>query len=489
MTEGYFDNVYFGVLAYCAGRGDVSEAEVQYECGLSYDTVGRCFARMHAEKCVKKGEGERYSVMYGGDFHAPYTVLERMKELVATLDEECRIELAERLGVSNLNPRERYMRKRLPIAELATEKLKAIYLLNETGDKVALALTDDERAAAIEILAIAGNADRRGKFARDFKEYPSIGDAFDAMTDAEKEWDPDETDNTEEDDTDLFDDAESEGDLFGAEEWNCEANEEENAGGTVLVDEETSESDAGAPDTAGEASDASDASCVEEVSATPKDGAANESAGKEGVFRALAHKIRDEVFAAEQKIGTVAELRFFKHYMLLRSTVRETVENGMLDKEKLKEAVLSGDQDDGFVEEFSDKVSAIITGYMNDFNYRKPGYRRFIEIYILYSSLYINLNSEFLWQFSEEAKSANECAQDENETLISRIRELTANAASETGTEMFETYPPLDGKEALKRFGSHIYNRIFRYTVANVIAESVTALIEKYRKEGNGGGT
>lgn len=104
--EEYYDNAYINVLYYCTRRDEVSEAEVQYECGLSYDTVHRCFKRMAAEKCVVAGEGDLYAVRVSSDaLFDPAGVRERMTGLIASLDEASRTELCLRLGLTVREPR------------------------------------------------------------------------------------------------------------------------------------------------------------------------------------------------------------------------------------------------------------------------------------------------------------------------------------------------------------------------------------------------
>lgn len=233
MTEGYFDNVYFGVLAYCAGRGDVSEAEVQYECGLSYDTVHRCFKRMAAEKCVVAGEGDLYEVSVSTDaLFEPAYVKKRMTELVKSLDEVSRTELGTRLGISDLNPRARSMWERFDRSAKAVAALKALYVLNDTGEGTELTLNEEERDLAREVLrdirAYAG-AYSRPESAEPFKSSASCanGSADNKNIDEDSDDDSDADDDEEYEFGDDHDGPDDEGeddldedeiDLFGDEE-------------------------------------------------------------------------------------------------------------------------------------------------------------------------------------------------------------------------------------------------------------------------------
>ena len=226
MTEKYYDDVYTGVLAYCADRREVSEAEVQYECGLSYDTVKKCFARMLVEKCVEKNESEKY-VVRRKDFFAPDEVRARMEALVTSLDGECRTELAVRLGVSRLGERALAMRYRYQKTAFAADKLKKLHVLTEAGCNLETTLTDDERAAAIKVLVDTGDADIRGAaltFDRNRTGFTFGSDAVDEKKaeayrseDAEEENDKfdlfdDDDEEDDDDEFDLFDDDDEEDD-------------------------------------------------------------------------------------------------------------------------------------------------------------------------------------------------------------------------------------------------------------------------------------
>lgn len=247
--EEYYDNAYINVLYYCTRRGEVSEAEVQYECGLSYDTVHRCFKRMAAEKCVVAGEGDLYAVRVSSDaLFDPAGVRERMTGLIASLDEASRTELCLRLGLTVREPRPYKMWERIDCKLKAVAALKALYVLNDTGEGTELTLNEEERDLAREVLrdirAYAG-AYSRPESAEPFKSSASCAndsadnknidedsdDDSDADDDEEYEFGddhdgPDEDDECEfEDDPDENDECEFEDDLdedeidlFGDEE-------------------------------------------------------------------------------------------------------------------------------------------------------------------------------------------------------------------------------------------------------------------------------
>lgn len=175
--EEYYDNAYINVLYYCARRDEVSEAEVQYECGLSYDTVHRCFKRMAAEKCVVAGEGDLYAVRVSSDaLFNPAGVRERMTGLIASLDEASRTELCLRLGLTAREPRPYKMWERIDCKLKAVAALKAIYVLNDTAEGTELTLNEEERDLAREVLrdirAYAG-AYSRPESAEPFKSSAS----------------------------------------------------------------------------------------------------------------------------------------------------------------------------------------------------------------------------------------------------------------------------------------------------------------------------
>lgn len=175
--EEYYDNAYINVLYYCTRRGEVSEAEVQYECGLSYDTVHRCFKRMAAEKCVVAGEGDLYAVRVSSDaLFDPAGVRERMTGLIASLDEASRTELCLRLGLTVREPRPYKMWERIDCKLKAVAALKAIYVLNDTAEGTELTLNEEERDLAREVLrdirAYAG-AYSRPESAEPFKSSAS----------------------------------------------------------------------------------------------------------------------------------------------------------------------------------------------------------------------------------------------------------------------------------------------------------------------------
>ena len=243
--EEYYDNAYINVLYYCARRDEVSEAEVQYECGLSYDTVHRCFKRMAAEKCVVAGEGDLYEVSVSTDaLFEPAYVKKRMTELVKSLDEVSRTELGTRLGISDLNPRARSMWERFDRSAKAVAALKA----QEERDLAREVLRDirayagaysrPESAEPFKSSASCANGSADNKNidedsdddsdADDDEEY-EFGDDHDVPDDEgeDDEYDvPDEDDECEfEDDPDENDECEFEDDLdedeidlFGDEE-------------------------------------------------------------------------------------------------------------------------------------------------------------------------------------------------------------------------------------------------------------------------------
>ena len=247
--EEYYDNAYINVLYYCTRRGEVSEAEVQYECGLSYDTVHRCFKRMAAEKCVVAGEGDLYEVSVSTDaLFDPAGVRERMTGLIASLDEASRTELCLRLGLTVREPRPYKMWERIDCKLKAVAALKALYVLNDTGEGTELTLNEEERDLAREVLrdirAYAG-AYSRPESAEPFKSSASCAngsadnknidedsdDDSDADDDEEYEFgddhdgpddegEDDEYDVPDEDDECEFEDDldEDEIDLFGDEE-------------------------------------------------------------------------------------------------------------------------------------------------------------------------------------------------------------------------------------------------------------------------------
>lgn len=201
--EEYYDNAYINVLYYCTRRGEVSEAEVQYECGLSYDTVHRCFKRMAAEKCVVAGEGDLYEVSVSTDaLFEPAYVKKRMTELVKSLDEVSRTELGTRLGISDLNPRARSMWERFDRSAKAVAALKALYVLNDTGEGTELTLNEEERDLAREVLrdirAYAG-AYSRPESAEPFKSSASCanGSADNKNIDEDSDDDSDADDDEE----------------------------------------------------------------------------------------------------------------------------------------------------------------------------------------------------------------------------------------------------------------------------------------------------
>lgn len=257
--EEYYDNVYINVLYYCAGRGDVSEAEVQYECGLSYDTVGRCFARMCAEKCVKKGEGDLYEVSISTDaLFEPAYVKKRMTELVKSLDEVSRTELGTRLGISDLNPRARSMWERFDRSAKAVAALKALYVLNDTGEGTELTLNEEERDLAREVLrdirAYAG-AYSRPESAEPFKSSASCAnDSADNKNIDEDSDDDSDADDDEEyefgDDHDGPDD-EGEDDEYDVPDENDECEFEDDLDEDeidLFGDEESDDEDADSDD-------------------------------------------------------------------------------------------------------------------------------------------------------------------------------------------------------------------------------------------------
>lgn len=201
--EEYYDNAYINVLYYCTRRDEVSEAEVQYECGLSYDTVHRCFKRMAAEKCVVAGEGDLYEVSVSTDaLFEPAYVKKRMTELVKSLDEVSRTELGTRLGISDLNPRARSMWERFDRSAKAVAVLKAIYVLNDTAEGAELTLNEEERDLAREVLrdirAYAG-AYSRPESAEPFKSSASCanGSADNKNIDEDSDDDSDADDDEE----------------------------------------------------------------------------------------------------------------------------------------------------------------------------------------------------------------------------------------------------------------------------------------------------
>lgn len=175
--EEYYDSVYINVLYYCVGRGEVSEAEVQYECGLSYDTVHRCFKRMAAEKCVVAGEGDLYAVRVSSDaLFDPAGVRERMTGLIASLDEASRTELCLRLGLTVREPRPYKMWERIDCKLKAVAALKAIYVLNDTMEGTELTLNEEERAVATDALrdiSVFPQAYSRPESAEPFKSSAS----------------------------------------------------------------------------------------------------------------------------------------------------------------------------------------------------------------------------------------------------------------------------------------------------------------------------
>ena len=235
--EEYYDNAYINVLYYCTRRDEVSEAEVQYECGLSYDAVHRCFKRMAAEKCVVAGEGDLYAVRVSSDaLFDPAGVRERMTGLIASLDEASRTELCLRLGLTVREPRPYKMWERIDCKLKAVAALKALYVLNDTGEGTELTLNEEERDLAREVLrdirAYAGAYSRPESaepFMPDAPCASGCGSASNKNTDEgeDDEYDvPDEDDECEfEDDPDENDECEFEDDLdedeidlFGDEE-------------------------------------------------------------------------------------------------------------------------------------------------------------------------------------------------------------------------------------------------------------------------------
>ena len=195
--EEYYDNVYINVLHYCAGRGDVSEAEVQYECGLSYDTVGRCFARMCAEKCVKKGEGDLYEVSISTDaLFEPACVKKRMTELVKSLDEESLREFCERLGITGIGSITYKPWERLDRKSKAITALRDIYVLNDTGEGTELTLNEEERLLARKVLL--GICPYAGIGADDSVDNGNpCDDEYEDESDYEDEDEPDDEDEDE----------------------------------------------------------------------------------------------------------------------------------------------------------------------------------------------------------------------------------------------------------------------------------------------------
>lgn len=201
--EEYYDNVYINVLYYCTRRGEVSEAEVQYECGLSYDTVHRCFKRMAAEKCVVAGEGDLYAVRVSSDaLFDPAGVRERMTGLIASLDEASRTELCLRLGLTVREPRPYKMWERIDCKLKAVAALKALYVLNDTAEGTELTLNEEERDLAREVLrdirAYAG-AYSRPESAEPFKSSASCanGSADNKNIDEDSDDDSDADDDEE----------------------------------------------------------------------------------------------------------------------------------------------------------------------------------------------------------------------------------------------------------------------------------------------------
>ena len=521
--EEYYDNVYINVLHYCAGRGDVSEAEVQYECGLSYDTVGRCFARMCAEKCVKKGEGDLYEVSISTDaLFEPACVKKRMTELVKSLDEESLREFCERLGITGIGSITYKPWERLDRKSKAITALRDIYVLNDTGEGTELTLNEEERLLARKVLLsicpYAGigaddSVDNGNPCDDEYEEEPDDededepddeyedepDDEYEEEPDYEDEDEPDyededEPDDEEEDCGEDFDKEyfekllarykrelyEKEFDLFGISD--DDKDKHSGALTDVLIGKRRAAMLKSLEEKAAEGLISDDNSQAkkqeEQVSAEIRDilnnsDAARHTADSEetfiykslsdmtAIYKKLAADIREIVENDKRGVWDTdsEEFRFRQIYVSLGDEINYIATKALPSEEELKKEALACGSADDYASRFAGKVACMALAYMNDYAYVRKGYKRFDDLLVYYKALYVLFNSAFVWEFSPEGKEAEESSE-----LFKSLKVRISEATSRAGIAFYEESCSCDG-EKLRRFNSRVYRDIFRFTV------------------------
>ena len=521
--EEYYDNVYINVLYYCAGRGDVSEAEVQYECGLSYDTVGRCFARMCAEKCVKKGEGDLYEVSISTDaLFEPACVKKRMTELVKSLDEESLREFCERLGITGIGSITYKPWERLDRKSKAITALRDIYVLNDTGEGTELTLNEEERLLARKVLlgicpyagigaddsVDNGNpCDDEDEDESDYEDEDESDDEDEDEPDDEDENEPDyededepdyedgdEPDDEEEDCGEDFDKEyfekllarykrelyEKEFDLFGISD--DDKDKHSGALTDVLIGKRRAAMLKSLEEKAAEGLISDDNSQAkkqeEQVSAEIRDILNNSDASRHtadseetfiykslsdmtAIYKKLAADIREIVENDKRGVwdNDSEEFRFRQIYVSLGDEINYLATKALPPAEELKKEALACGSADDYASRFAGKVACMALAYMNDYAYVRKGYKRFDDIFVYYKALYVLFNSAFVWEFSPEGKEAEASCE-----LFANLKASISDATSRAGIAFYEESCSCDG-EKLKRFNSRVYRDIFRFTV------------------------
>ncbi len=531
--EEYYDNAYINVLYYCTRRGEVSEAEVQYECGLSYDTVHRCFKRMAAEKCVVAGEGDLYEVSVSTDaLFEPAYVKKRMTELVKSLDEVSRTELGTRLGISDLNPRARSMWERFDRSAKAVAALKALYVLNDTGEGTELTLNEEERDLAREVLrdirAYAG-AYSRPESAEPFKSSASCanGSADNKNIDEDSDDDSDADDDEEYEFGDDHDGPDDDGDdensvdddsfRYGSEyfekqlerfkreldEGKCDlfgSDDDDNDGlmsslMNLLIRKRRKTMLKMFDENLAAAGSISD-DCLqvknrsEQISAEIRDILNNSDASRHtadseetvlykslsdmtAIYKKLVSDIRETIERDKRGMWDAdsEEFRLRQIYVSLGEEIIYIATRGMPAEEELKKEALSSGSADDYASRFADKVACMVLAYMNDYAYVRKGYKRFDDISVYYKALYVLFNSAFVWEFSPEGKEAEESSE-----LFKSLKVRISEATSRAGIDFYEDTFSHDG-EKLKRFNSRVYRDIFRFTVEMFAEEAAKKVL------------
>ena len=505
--EEYYDNVYINVLYYCAGRGDVSEAEVQYECGLSYDTVGRCFARMCAEKCVKKGEGDLYEVSISTDaLFEPACVKKRMTELVKSLDEESLREFCERLGITGIGSITYKPWERLDRKSKAITALRDIYVLNDTGEGTELTLNEEERLLARKVLlgicpyaGIGADDSVDNGNPCDYEDEDEPDDEDEDESDYEDEDEPDDEDEDEPDDEEEdcgedFDKEyfekllarykrelyEKEFDLFGISD--DDKDKHSGALTDVLIGKRRAAMLKSLEEKAAEGLISDDNSQAkkqeEQVSAELRDilnnsDAARHTADSEetfiykslsdmtAIYKKLAADIREIVENDKRGVwdNDSEEFRFRQIYVSLGDEINYIATKALPPAEELKKEALACGSADDYASRFAGKVACMVLAYMNDYAYVRKGYKRFDDLLVYYKALYVLFNSAFVWEFSPEGKEAEASCE-----LFANLKASISDATSRAGIAFYEESCSCDG-EKLKRFNSGVYRDIFRFTV------------------------